>query len=46
MKKEDKSTVIEQIAATLKEYSHFYLTETSALNAEKNKRIETCMFQE
>ena len=39
MKKEDKSTVIEQIAATLKEYSHFYLTETSALNAEKTSAL-------
>ena len=35
MRKEDKSTVIEQIASTLKEYSHFYLAETAALNAEK-----------
>ena len=35
MRKEDKSTVIEQIASTLKEYSHFYLAETAALNARK-----------
>ena len=25
MRKEDKSTIIEQIAATVKEYGHFYL---------------------
>ncbi len=27
MRKEDKSTIIEQIAATVKEYGHFYLVE-------------------
>ena len=45
MKKEDKSTVIEQIAATLKEYSHFYLTETSALNAEKTSALRRECFK-
>ena len=29
MRKEDKSTIIEQIAATVKEYGHFYLVDTS-----------------
>lgn len=33
MRKEDKSTIIEQIAATVKEYSHFYLVDTTAMNA-------------
>ena len=33
MKKEDKGAVIEQIAATIKEYSHFYLVDTTAMNA-------------
>ena len=33
MRKEDKNTVIEQIAATTKEYSHFYLVDTTAMNA-------------
>ena len=33
MRKEDKSTIIEQIAATVKEYGHFYLVDTTAMNA-------------
>ena len=33
MRKEDKSTIIEQIAATVKEYSHFYLIDITAMNA-------------
>ncbi|MDR0939568.1 MAG: 50S ribosomal protein L10 [Mediterranea sp.] len=33
MRKEDKSTVIEQIAATIKEYAHFYLVDVTAMNA-------------
>ena len=36
MRKEDKSTIIEQIAATVKEYGHFYLVDTTAMNALKN----------
>ena len=45
MRKEDKSTVIEQIAATLKEYSHFYLTETAALDAEKTSALRRICFK-
>ena len=33
MRKEDKSTIIEQIAASVKEYGHFYLIDTTAMNA-------------
>lgn len=33
MRKEDKSTIIEQIIATVKEYSHFYLIDITAMNA-------------
>ena len=33
MRKEDKSTIIEQIGATVQEYSHFYLVDTAAMNA-------------
>ncbi|TWV14149.1 50S ribosomal protein L10 [Bacteroidaceae bacterium HV4-6-C5C] len=33
MRKEDKSTIIEQIGATVQEYSHFYLVDTTAMNA-------------
>ena len=46
MRKEDKSTVIEQIAATVKEYSHFYLTETTSLNAEKTSALRRACFKE
>ena len=39
MKKEDKGLIIEKIAATLKEYSCFYLVETAGLNAEKTSDL-------
>ena len=46
MRKEEKSTVIEQIASTLKEYSHFYLAETAALNAEKTSALRRECFKQ
>lgn len=46
MRKEDKSTVIEQIAATVKEYSCFYLTETASLNAEQTSALRRACFKE
>ena len=46
MRKEDKRTVIEQIASTLKEYSHFYLAETAALNAEKTSALRRECFKQ
>lgn len=46
MRKEDKSIVIEQIASTLKEYSHFYLAETAALNAEKTSALRRECFKQ
>jgi large subunit ribosomal protein L10 len=39
MKKEDKSKIIEQLTATVKEYPHFYLTNTESLNAEKTSAL-------
>jgi len=33
MRKEEKSDIINSLADTLKEYSHFYLTDTAQLNA-------------
>ncbi|MBE6288510.1 MAG: 50S ribosomal protein L10 [Mediterranea massiliensis] len=33
MRKEDKGAIIEQIAATVKEYGHFYLVDTTAMDA-------------
>ena len=40
MRKEDKSTIIEQIAATVKEYGHFYLVDVTAMNAAATSCIE------
>ncbi len=33
MKKEDKSALIQDLAASVKEYSHFYVADTSGMNA-------------
>jgi len=47
MKKEDKSTIIDQIAANLKEYEHFYLTDIATLNAAKTSTLRReCSKQE
>jgi large subunit ribosomal protein L10 len=46
MKKEDKSTVIGQIAATIEEYSNFYLTNISTLNAADTSNIRRECFKE
>ena len=45
MKKEDKSLVIEKIAATLKEYSCFYVTETAGLDAEKTAALRKACYK-
>ncbi len=45
MRKEDKGTIIEQIAAVVKEYNHFYLTETTSLNAEKTSELRRACFK-
>ena len=39
MRKEDKYTVVENIASILKEYSCVYLAETAGLNAEKTSEL-------
>ena len=39
MRKEDKSAVIEQIAATVGEYTNFYLADIATLNAEKTAKL-------
>lgn len=47
MRKEDKSTIIETIAATIKEYSNFYLTDIATLNAAKTSELRReCAKQE
>jgi large subunit ribosomal protein L10 len=39
MRKEDKITVIEQIATTVDEYANFYLTDIATLNAAKTSSL-------
>lgn len=46
MRKEDKSTIIEQLTATVKEYPHFYLTDIEALNAEKTSKLRRLCFKQ
>lgn len=46
MKKEDKGIIIEKIAATLKEYSCFYLAETAGLDAEATSTLRRACFGE
>jgi large subunit ribosomal protein L10 len=45
MKKEDKSVIIEQLSALLKEYGNFYLTDIEALNAEKTNALRRACFK-
>lgn len=45
MRKEDKYTVIEEIAKTLSEYSCVYLTQTTGLNAEKTSAMRRAAFK-
>ncbi|MCH5346157.1 MAG: 50S ribosomal protein L10 [Muribaculaceae bacterium] len=45
MKKEDKAIIIEKIAETLKEYSCFYLTETTGLDAAKTSELRKACFK-
>lgn len=44
MKKEDKAIIIGKIEATLKEYSHFYLADTTSLDAEATSQLRRACF--
>jgi len=46
MKKEDKTVVIKQIAATLGEYTNFYLTDIATLNASKTSSLRRECYKE
>ncbi|MDL2265086.1 50S ribosomal protein L10 [Parabacteroides sp. OttesenSCG-928-G21] len=46
MKKEDKSVIIEQLAATVNAYPNFYLTNIEALNAEKTSQLRRMCFKQ
>ena len=45
MRKEEKSAIIEQIAATIKQYGHFYLVDTTAMNAEATSALRKDCFK-
>ncbi len=45
MRKEEKSDIINSLAATLKEYSHFYLTDTAQLNAADTSNLRRKCFE-
>jgi large subunit ribosomal protein L10 len=46
MKKEDKTVVIKQIAATIGEYTNFYLTDIATLNASKTSSLRRECYKE
>jgi large subunit ribosomal protein L10 len=45
MRKEEKSDIINSLAGTLKEYSHFYLTDTAQLNAADTSDLRRKCFE-
>ena len=45
MRKEDKNSIIEQIAATVKEYNHFYLVDVTAMNATATSALRRDCFK-
>lgn len=45
MRQEDKNTIIEQIAATVKEYGHFYLVDINSMNAEATSTLRRACFK-
>jgi large subunit ribosomal protein L10 len=46
MKMEDKSAVIKQLATTIGEYTHFYLTDIATLNAAKTNSLRRECYKE
>jgi large subunit ribosomal protein L10 len=45
MRREEKSAIIDSLAENLKEYSHFYLTDTAQLNAADTSDLRRKCFQ-
>jgi len=45
MRREEKNTIIESLAERLKEYSHFYLTDTADLNAADTSSLRRKCFE-
>jgi len=46
MKKEDKSTIIEQLKSTLGKYAHFYLADIGGLNAAETSELRKVCFKQ
>lgn len=46
MKKEDKSALIQELASTLKQYSHFYVADSSGMNAGMTSDLRRLCFSE
>ncbi len=46
MKKEDKSTIINQLETTLNEFAHFYLADIAGLNAAQTSELRRVCFKE
>ncbi|MGL4293197.1 MAG: 50S ribosomal protein L10 [Bacteroidales bacterium] len=45
MRKEDKSTNIEQLGSLIREYAHFYITDTASMNADKTSQLRRACFK-
>ena len=45
MKKEDKATLIDSLAGTLKDYAHFYIVDVTALNSETTSALRRECFK-
>ena len=45
MRKEDKGLIIEQLASSLKEYEHFYLVDTTAMNSADTSALRRACFK-
>ena len=45
MKKEDKNIIIEKLGTLLKEYPHFYLVDSTGLNAQQTSDVRRLCFK-
>lgn len=45
MRKEDKGVIIGQLAETVKQYGHFYLVDTTAMDAAKTSELRRKCFK-
>lgn len=45
MRKEDKNTIINQLAETVQEYGHFYLVDVTAMNAAATSELRRACFK-